>query len=156
MHLFCSEIGSIIYSRFTLKPILLPCKVFPFTRVFEALYVCWRQLNLSEFLWEMFGALWVIELRLVWRWLLLLIDCIPVDARKPWVRHNLFCIRGSRSKSCLRILVKKLRTNVTGVVAKERKIKSGFTVFNISEELLFIFIIERRLSAKHFVNDTAK
>ena len=54
------------------------------------------------------------------------------------------------------VLVKQLLANVACVFAQEREVKLGFGVLDVAKELLLVFAIERRLAAKHLVDDTTE
>lgn len=101
---------------------------------------------------EMLRAELIIQLRLIRSWLLLLVNSIPVDAREPGMRHDLFCVGGTRAESGSGVFVQELGANISSVVTQEAEIKSWVAIFDVSEKLFFIFTVEGRLSAKHFID----
>ena len=98
----------------------------------------------------------IIELRPIWSRLLLFKNWVPVDAGKPWMRHYLLSVGRSWSKPGQRIFVQKLGTNVLCIFTQKWKIKSRLRIFDISEQLFFIFAVKWWLAAQHLVNDTSK
>ena len=86
----CSE--GVIITYHLIELLVLICKISPFTIVFKALDVLWSELHLSEFLWEMLCAVFVIKLWLVWSSLLLLIYGVPVYAFEPRVCHDVLSV----------------------------------------------------------------
>ena len=100
----------------------------------------------------MLCTIFVIQLWLVGRWLLFLLDGDPVDAREPWVLHNLLGVSRAGTESSFRILVQKLSADVSSVVTQERKVQFRLAILDVSEQFFFIFAVEWGLAAKHFVD----
>ena len=151
-----SEIGTIIDIGHISEVLFLEGEVLPIAVVLQARHVVRSQLHLGEFLWEVLGAVFVVQLRLVRSRLLLLVDGVPVDAGEPRMGHDLLGICWARSETGLWVLVEKLAADVSSVLAQEGVIESWLAVLDVSEELLFVFVVEWWLSAEHFVDDSSE
>lgn len=104
----------------------------------------------------MLCAVFIVELRPVRSYLLLIIYGLPINAREPWVLHDFFSIGSTWSQSGIWILIQKSETNVFGMLTQEWEVKLRFTIFYILEQFFFILIIKWRLSTEHFIYYTAK
>ena len=150
----CSE--GVVVTNNLVKLLVLVGEVSPFAVVFETLHVLWGELHLSELLREVLGAVFVIELWLVWSSLFLLVYGIPVYAFEPGMSHDILSIVWSRSKPCLWVLVEKLGADIPSIITQEWEVKPWLIVFDISEKFLFVFAIKWWFTAKHLINDTTK
>ena len=95
----------IVIPNYLVELIVLVGEVSPFTVVFQALDVLWSEFHLGELLWEVLGAVLVVELWLVRGSLLLLVYRVPVYAFEPRVCHDILSIIRSRTKPGLWIFV---------------------------------------------------
>ena len=116
----------------------------------------WGQLHLSKLLWEMFHTLLVVKLRLVRGWLLFFKDRIPVNASKPRVCHDLFCITLSRPKSFVWIFIKEFGTNIACIFAQKWIIKSRLVIFDVSEQFLLVLVVKGWLAAQHLIDNASE
>ena len=102
--LFISKSISIVNVLMKISFIFIS-EISPFAVIFEALDILWSQFHLCEFLREMFSAILIVKLWLVWSRLLFLIYCVPVYAFEPWMSHDVLSIRWTGPKSGLWILI---------------------------------------------------
>ena len=123
--------------------------------VLEALDILRRELHSCEFLGEVLGVQWVLQLGFVgWRKFFLL-NCFPVDALKPRMMFYLVGIR-TATETFFRILLKELRKEIACGITQEREVKAWVVVLNVLVEFFSVFGIERRETAEHLIDDGTK
>ena len=118
-----------------------------------ALALLGTRLQVRELWQEVLSVVGLVELGLVRRRHLLVLDPGPVDLLKPRVRLNLLGICRPATQSLIGVLVQQFDAQVSSIILQKVIVELRLRILDILIELVPVFTIEGRQSDEHLVDD---